>query len=352
MHQAAAEHSLPVQYCMALPSDILSSLGKDWVTNGRGSTDYASPLGWNILESSIMFWALDLAPFKDTLWTRPDEPGSPFPYVHNNVHRDLIAAAFSTAAVGVSDGLGMTDTAWLMRAVAADGHLLQPSRPLTTVESLLTWSMAGGSGQGKGEIGQTFTATPLSGAGDGSTQAMTFYVLGVDVQPPYSLVEQSAFWPPPAASSAPSFVRDIGSFDCGMVSGAEPLPLATLTERECAYMLPAGGVVNVTVDASVPGGQHGLCDAGAANSSACHLLQIVPLLGRGWGLVGELDKLVPVSEYRFAGVELAQNGGSFAVRVRGAAGETVSVAAVVPGPALALQDVVFAAAGEKTVVFK
>jgi hypothetical protein len=37
---AALERNIPVQFCMALPSDLMASIAFDSVTNYRASTDY------------------------------------------------------------------------------------------------------------------------------------------------------------------------------------------------------------------------------------------------------------------------------------------------------------------------
>eukprot|EP00439_Symbiodinium_sp_Y106_P008775 s3369_g1.t1 len=66
MDSAAAERSLPVQMCMALPSDLLTSLEFRSTTNYRASEDYASKGNFDIGGSSLLAFALDLRPSKDT----------------------------------------------------------------------------------------------------------------------------------------------------------------------------------------------------------------------------------------------------------------------------------------------
>ena len=85
INQAALERKLPVQICMALPSDAMASVQFDSMTNVRSSTDYGIDDGrgdtpvqpggifgdsnYNIGGSSILAWALDLRPSKDIFWT-------------------------------------------------------------------------------------------------------------------------------------------------------------------------------------------------------------------------------------------------------------------------------------------
>lgn len=85
INTAALERKLPVQICMALPSDAMASVQFNSMTNVRSSTDYGidddrddtpvQPGGifgdsnYNIGGSSILAWALDLRPSKDIFWT-------------------------------------------------------------------------------------------------------------------------------------------------------------------------------------------------------------------------------------------------------------------------------------------
>lgn len=75
INAAAMERSIPVQICMALPSDLMSSLVFPSFTNYRGSTDYGidesataiQPSDWNlnIGGSSLLGFALGLRPSKE-----------------------------------------------------------------------------------------------------------------------------------------------------------------------------------------------------------------------------------------------------------------------------------------------
>ena len=80
INTAALERSLPVQICMALPSDAMASVQFDSMTNVRSSTDYGinddrddtpvQPGGlftdsnFDVGGSSLLAWALDLRPSK------------------------------------------------------------------------------------------------------------------------------------------------------------------------------------------------------------------------------------------------------------------------------------------------
>lgn len=60
--EAALEAGVPIQYCMALPSDILASLSFGAVTNARASGDYSagSTTSANIIMPSLLLSSLHL----------------------------------------------------------------------------------------------------------------------------------------------------------------------------------------------------------------------------------------------------------------------------------------------------
>ena len=75
INEAALTRNLPVQLCMALPSDLMASLALASATNHRVSTDYGigdsstmlqpRDANLNIGASSLLGWALGLRPSKD-----------------------------------------------------------------------------------------------------------------------------------------------------------------------------------------------------------------------------------------------------------------------------------------------
>ena len=69
MNSAAKERGLVIQYCMALPFNLMSSLGLSQVTNGRASTDYSASSNQDIGAGSILWHSLGLKPSKDNFWT-------------------------------------------------------------------------------------------------------------------------------------------------------------------------------------------------------------------------------------------------------------------------------------------
>eukprot|EP00913_Durusdinium_trenchii_P032634 g30546.t1 len=103
MHQAALERVVPIQFCMALPSDLMASLELQAVTNYRASDDYATTDNYDIGASSLLGFALQLRPSKDSLWTRrpadaaaSGRPWGPHQNPGANCELNVIIATLST----------------------------------------------------------------------------------------------------------------------------------------------------------------------------------------------------------------------------------------------------------------
>jgi len=72
MNDAAVEHSLPIQYCMPLPSDLLASVQHSAVTNARASQDYQiGEDNWNIAATALLHEAVGLRSSKVYLASIP-----------------------------------------------------------------------------------------------------------------------------------------------------------------------------------------------------------------------------------------------------------------------------------------
>ena len=376
MHDAAAERRIGVQYCMALPSDLLTSLSFDWVTNARASGDYAGTRGWNLLLSSMLFWPIGLAPFKDTTWTNPVQPNAPhgFDWVHDQVMLDVLASVLSRGPVGISDGPGLTNATLACSVASKGGQLLQPSKPLTAVEMTLgaAWKTVGAGADGY--LGQTHTdvhAVLGSGSDDAAAAvaAAVYYAFAVNTtEGSASSVPLTELWPrPPSPGGGRWIAWDVGSSFCGAQAQAAPtllrdsggggsmrLPLERAIANGCATIIMDSGrthpvppsshrptdrstaVPMLNLSTGVARGEQGLCDTGIGWGPSCRLVQITPVDSRGFGLLGELgSKLLPVSEYRIANASSGGGGGggsnsALEVCIRGEAGEVVVLAALVP----------------------
>ena len=147
MNAAGANTKTPIQFCMMQPSDLLMSIQLDYVTNGRASPDYATPDNTFIGHSSLLFMAVGMRPSKDNFWTTDGETSwNGWANLSNpgrNCELNTIVAAMSTGPVGPSDGAGMTNKTRIMHTCASSGMLLQPNRPMTTIDALYRAAIPG-----------------------------------------------------------------------------------------------------------------------------------------------------------------------------------------------------------------
>ena len=81
MANAAAQHDISVQYCMALARHLFQSLRYRAVTQIRTSND-GMPNDvwkqWQIGESGLLAWSLGVIPFKDNFWTTEVQCVNPY----------------------------------------------------------------------------------------------------------------------------------------------------------------------------------------------------------------------------------------------------------------------------------
>ena len=86
MANAAAQHDVSVQYCMALSRHLFQSLKYRAVTQIRASND-GMPNDvfkqWQIGESALLAWSLGVIPFKDNFWTTEVQCVNPYCQPHS-----------------------------------------------------------------------------------------------------------------------------------------------------------------------------------------------------------------------------------------------------------------------------
>ena len=92
--------------------------------------------------TSIWTYALGLAPFKDTFWTVPQEPGNKYGDDRYEAFHDLeaVMATLSTGTVGISDKIGLTNMTLVNKSIRADGLVLKPSAPIS-MPDYATWDI-------------------------------------------------------------------------------------------------------------------------------------------------------------------------------------------------------------------
>ena len=222
---AALAAGVPLQYCMALPSDIVASAAFDAVTNARASGDYfaGSTYSAGIAASSLLLSALGLRASKDNFWSSSaatDRGQEPSP------HFQAAAALLGGGPVGFSDALFLADPAALWPAMALNGTLLQASRPATTAD-----------GPGWGGAGSVRSAHCDLGGGGGARGYVVLQdaernpALWCNATSACSVPAQLAardLWPPPT-TSAGLLAWPYNSSACAAAGGPA---------RACAFAVP------------------------------------------------------------------------------------------------------------------
>ncbi|CAG5110825.1 Oidioi.mRNA.OKI2018_I69.chr2.g5182.t1.cds [Oikopleura dioica] len=143
MSQAAEANGISILYCMAFSRHMLQSVELQNVVSIRSSGDYEpGNRQWDISISAIYTHALGLAPFKDTFWTTPKQPGHPGYENITEWHPELESAmaTLSTGIVGISDRVGYTNDDLVSKSIRPDGKILKPSRPIACPDHLL-WEL-------------------------------------------------------------------------------------------------------------------------------------------------------------------------------------------------------------------
>lgn len=288
---------------MAYPRHTLATLQMPTATQIRASDDHVpgktggdSTSQWKLGYSSMLAWALGLAPFKDNMWSTAEQPGSSCganameitPSLHN------AASTFSAGPVSPGDGVGMSDVPQIMRSCTASGRLLHPSRPMTALDSQVLGDVFGaGAGRPTGDVYATYSVV--------STWAWD-HVMGVNLQSPYSVTQgdlegirgdlslRSASAAPPPGGISYSVNASTMEFTTLKVlpfSATQPIPLAA-----CGFQ-------------------------------DFQVVHTAPVFTNGWALLGELSKWVPVAEARLSDISMSSS--DVTMVVTGQAGESVPI---------------------------
>ncbi|XP_048777200.2 uncharacterized protein LOC125681238 isoform X4 [Ostrea edulis] len=135
MNKAAKANNVYIQYCMANPRHALQSLTLSQVTQVRVSDDY-SPGGeqWRIGVSSLLAYALGLAPSKDTFWTTEIQPGNRYRKSEPYTRLNALVATLSTGPYGPSDMLGHMDFSLINKSCFSYGEMTRPAKPATAMD--------------------------------------------------------------------------------------------------------------------------------------------------------------------------------------------------------------------------
>jgi len=329
MAGAALDRKVPIQWCYASPNVVFSTLEFPAVTNVRVSFDFCYGRSYDIGESSLLVWALGLAPSKDTLWTtdnkKTETPGCEWTVDHESAAAELhvVLALMSTGPVGISDAIGMTNATLLRRTISADGSLLQPSKPITAVDStFLENSRLDGYLYGTHGLG------------------LSWIFVSYQLRAPYPVTLRD-FWPPmkpieplPLAAAAVSgFVR--GAATTRLVyrrfaSSPDCIDGTNAIESGCVEFVSLVTQGDLAVDDSSP---IFVASPSSFDSPGSDLSPEVVTVWQechesGVFFLGELDKYVALSPKRFLSLVCTEQGVS--VGINGSKGEVVEVTMLVP----------------------
>lgn len=337
-----------MQLCMSYPRHALQSVEMATATQIRASDDHMPGVDatsqWHMGFSSMLAWAVGLAPFKDNVrcrlplcaavenaalptylrppplhqyWSTAVQPGAPRPGPETTPSLHNAASTLSAGPVTPGDGVGFSDAAQILRACDASGRLLHPSRALTSIDAgALSRAFPGGSSSFAGVISATYTAL---GAG-----LVWDHVLAANLTAPFALLPAHLA---PTRADAPlraAAPRLRGTWTLAAPAAAAAAP--TIAYALNTTTLDAATLTLGPFDDAHP---IALAPCGLADFALVHT---APVFSNGFALLGELQKWVPVSEARFTDVG-ADAAGAHA-SVRGAPGERVDVAWMAPGGAV------------------
>lgn len=328
----ALNKGIPIQWCFVTPYLLMWTLTAPAITNFRGSYDYAYGESYDVGRSSLLIAAMGGAPSKDTFWTSDngnqstargacDKTGCPPDHSAAGAWLHTIVALLTTGPVGFSDAPGWTDAGLLGRTADAAGFLLQPSRPVTAVDS--THDVAPGAAPAGGFVLGTHCAV------GGAVWLHEF--VSHSLTSPFTLRARDFFPALPAASTWARFEWN-ATRACAPGSPAAACGVAVVT----APADPSAGPALATLPAAPAAG-----GPGAAFQPTLTLFAPDACSG-GAILLGEVDKYVPVSPMRFAAVACAP-GGDLAVTLTGVRGESARVGVLTASRAVQFGTVAFPA---------
>eukprot|EP00038_Savillea_parva_P010740 m.192438 g.192438 ORF g.192438 m.192438 type:complete len:897 (-) comp18641_c0_seq1:102-2792(-) len=360
--QAGVDLGIPMQWCMPTAGIAMFAARLPAVTNLRVSVDYACegpadlnvtwPANFAIGIGSLLFDAVGVVPSKDVLQTTASQPGM-IPvcgsaHAQPNVELDLVLAVLSTGPVGLGDGLGETNVSLAMRCCRADGVILKPSTPLAAVDSMFVPTA-----DSNNHVG----FLPMGSVSDGDctaqrpcSPALHQTHANVSLLPSYATavgltsnaliyrhlvsINLGSFEPPvtdlwPAVSRVPAspsyFWREWRwDHDCETAGPASQGRCGTWLVHPSPNTSTDGTTARLP---DVSSGSHRLAPNGSIAWRLFAMFPTLPLLQptrhatarpvdttrassmvRGWTLLGELDKVVPVSSLRFSLVHVDAMG--------------------------------------------
>jgi len=203
-------------------------------------------------------------------------------------------ASLSRGPVTPADKIGYFNRTLIMRACMDDGTLLTPDRPALALDSTLLRRALFGVGESQARAAQDAgpngevwsTASTVGGA-------VYRHVLVPLLREAYALRPSELAANDGLAQPANGQLIFDNAFRYAEV------PVATFSDDEPLKMV-------------------------ACDRTDFKLYHTVPLLGNGWGLVGETSKWVPVSPVRVRSVATSSSGAPVTLQLAGVAGESIT----------------------------
>ena len=355
LNRASAEHGFPTQLCMGLPAITLSTPQWSHVTNARLAGDGYVTNGarYDIFQTSLLYAAVELAPFLDGVWSTGCQPAPDNAYGNATCepHSEaLIAiATLSAGPVGFGDGLGFTNATLLNMTCRSDGVLLQPSLPAVNLEAYYAGALAPAGARARiATAPSSIPAAPAAAASASSGSAP--YPRHFRAQPPQGA--QYTFLTVLAAFVGAEVRVAAGDVWRGGSSSGSGALYAQQRSRAAACTEGAPAVASGCAARCAGGGSDTLLTA-STGAEGHELWSIAPELPGGWAVLGELGKLTRHSPQRLQGVDPGCSGRhaapSLCLTALGAAGEALQLAFVDPSGAVRLASLALGGSGSAAV---
>ena len=310
MGDAAQRHNFSIQYCMTLPSVTMNSVTIPPSTHQRLGSDYlagANEKNWRIGAAAIFIHAVGLLPFKDAFLSNTSQA----PPTHSNTgdyykgggfegfkeeapELHAASALLSRGPVSPSDGVDGHNMGLLLSLCRSDGTLLKPDKPARTIDAKWLGSL-------------DHTLDPSTGVVWTTATAFDGLLWG------YVFVQA-------ATSSWNATARDLG-LDRGISAGVVWQRPKDQAHSVASKIVTAKFGLNSPLLMPITGVDY--------NDASWELLYTAPVLSNGFVVLGEADKMVPVSTQRISQISVRDNG--VTVALVGAAGESVVIHYLAPG---------------------
>lgn len=325
---------------MAFPRHVLQSVEMPAVTQARASDDHVPGGGaeqqWRLGYSSLLSWAVAVAPFKDGFYSTHVQPGGSVgdkPEVSPSLQAAISILSHGPVAPG--DGVGFSDAALLLRTCTTGGRLLKSSRAATSIDRAL--------------VSKVFKGDPALPAGELYATYSLVSGWAWDTLLAAQVAAPTAVGPADFAPiRADALVKDARvPLAARLAPGGPPRlqPAADADAGAVAYALtnatsfdPASLVVQ-PFSASAP------IAVAACGEVDWALWHTAPVFANGVALLGDLSKFVPMSPTRVRSVSV--DGADVTALLAGEAGERLAFSVWRAG-AVAAVPCVLDAAGAAT----